>query len=106
MSMTPFSDEFLDAYVNNIYNGDPAQGFAGVFVNLTLQLEENNETLRPSVKSDLQKHLLGVINRRNNNIGKSALFVESSLGSISNLQGRQDKTKSKNLIMFTRFARS
>ena len=85
--MTPFSDEFLLAKVNNIYQGDPAQGLAGVFVNLTLMIEENMETLRPALKSDIQKHLLGVIHRRNNNIGNSALFVESPAGSISNLQG-------------------
>lgn len=87
MSMTPFSDEFLDARVNKIYNGDPSQGQAGVFVNITIQLEENMETLRSSVKSDIQKHLLGVIHRRNNNIGNSVLYVESPAGSISNLQG-------------------
>ena len=85
--MTPFSDEFLQAKVNNIFQGDPAQGLAGVFVNLTLMIEENMETLRPVLKSDIQKHLLGVIHRRNNNIGNSALFVESAAGSISNLQG-------------------
>lgn len=88
MSMTPFSDEFLDARVNKIYNGDASQGAAGVFVNLTIQLEENGETLRPNVKSEIQKHLLGVIHRRNNNIGNSVLYVESPAGSISNLQGR------------------
>lgn len=87
MSMTPFSDEFMEANVNKIYNGDAAQGAAGVFVNLTLQLEENGETLRPNVKSDIQKHLLGVIHRRNNNIGNSVLYVESPPGSVSNLQG-------------------
>lgn len=86
MSMTPFSDEFMEAKVNNIYQGDPAQGLAGVFVNLTLMIEENGETIRPAVKSDIQRHLLGVIHRRNNNIGNSALFVESPPGSVSNVQ--------------------
>lgn len=38
MSMTPFSDEFLEAKVNSIYNGDASQGAAGVFVNLTLKV--------------------------------------------------------------------
>lgn len=87
MSMTPFSDEFMVAKVNKIYNGDAAQGAAGVFVNLTLELEENGDTLRPNLKSDIQKHLLGVIHRRNNNIGNSVLYVESPPGSVSNLQG-------------------
>lgn len=87
MSMTPFSDEFLNANVNRIYNGNAAEGAAGVFVNLTIQLEENAETVRPNIKSDIQKHLLGVIHRRNNNIGNSVLYVDSPAGAISNLQG-------------------
>uniref|UniRef100_A0A336KMW4 CSON011234 protein n=1 Tax=Culicoides sonorensis TaxID=179676 RepID=A0A336KMW4_CULSO len=86
MSMTPFSDEFLEAKVNKIYDGDASKGTPGVFVNVTLRLEENNETLRPSLKNDIQRHLLGVIHRRNNNIGNSALFVESPPGSVTNLQ--------------------
>lgn len=88
MSMTPFSDVFMDARVNKIYNGNAAQGAAGVFVNLTLQLEENGDTLRSNVKQDIQKHLLGVIHRRNNNIGNSVLYVESPAGAVSNLQGK------------------
>lgn len=87
MSMTPFSDQFLDARVNKIYNGNASQGAAGVFVNMTLQLEENGDTLRTNVKQDIQKQLLGVLHRRNNNIGNSVLYVESAAGAISNLQG-------------------
>lgn len=86
MSMTPYSDEFMKAKVNKIYKGDASQGAGGVFVNLTLMLEENGETLRHTLKNDVQRHLLGVIHRRNNNIGNSALFVESPPGSVSNLQ--------------------
>lgn len=88
MSMTPFSDEFMEADVNRVYNGDASQGTPGVFVNITLRLEENSETLRPTLKNDIQRHLLGVIHRRNNNIGNSALFVESPPGSVTNLQGK------------------
>lgn len=87
MSMTPFSDEFLNAKVNSIYRGDRSAGQAGVFVNLTLQLEENSDTSRPSIRSDIQKHLLGVIQRRSNNVGNSALWVDSPPGSVSSLQG-------------------
>ncbi|XP_050296688.1 uncharacterized protein LOC126736402 [Anthonomus grandis grandis] len=86
MSMTPFSDEYLGSQVNNIYQGDRSQGQAGVFVNITLQLEENADTARPSVKGDIQKHLLGVIQRRSNNVGNSALWVDSPPGSVSSLQ--------------------
>ncbi|XP_055702107.1 uncharacterized protein LOC129801249 isoform X3 [Phlebotomus papatasi] len=86
MSMTPFSDEFMEAHVNGIYKGDPAKGSAGVFVNVTLQLEENGDTLRPALKGDIQRHLLGVIHRRNNNIGNSALFVDSPPGAVTSLQ--------------------
>lgn len=87
MSMTPFSDEFLAAKVNNIYKGDRTHGQAGVFVNLTLQLDENTDTARPTVRGDIQRHLLGVIQRRSNNIGESALWVDSPPGAVSNLQG-------------------
>lgn len=86
--MTPFSDEFLNAHVNNIYKGNASQGTAGVFVNMTIEMDENGETLRPNIKSDIQKHLLGVIHRRNNNIGNSVLYVDSPAGSISHLQGK------------------
>lgn len=88
MSMTPFSDEFMSAKVNSIYRGERSAGQAGVFVNLTLQLEENADTSRPTVRNDIQKHLLGVIQRRSNNVGNSALWVDSPPGSVSNLQGK------------------
>jgi hypothetical protein len=95
MSMTPFSDEFMEGKVNNIYQGDPAQGMAGVFVNLTLMIDENKETLNPSLKNDIQRHLLGVILRRNNNIGSSALYVDSPPGSISAVQDLDECTSAE-----------
>ncbi|GAB0089577.1 EGF-like calcium-binding, conserved site [Sergentomyia squamirostris] len=95
MSMTPFSDEFMDVRVNSIYNGDPSKGTAGVFVNVTLQLEENGDTLRPQLKGDIQRHLLGVIHRRNNNIGNSALYVESPPGSVTSLQDLDECTSAE-----------
>lgn len=88
MSMTPFSDEFLGVKINSIYKGERSIGQAGVFVNLTLQLEENADTSRPAVKADIQRHLLGVIQRRSNNVGNSALWVDSPPGSVSHLQGQ------------------
>jgi hypothetical protein len=36
MSMTPFSDEFMEAKVNKIYNGDDES--PGVYANLTLMV--------------------------------------------------------------------
>ncbi|XP_052566489.1 uncharacterized protein LOC120419770 isoform X3 [Culex pipiens pallens] len=87
MSMTPFSDEFMEARVNGIYTTNPAsQGLKGVFVNYTVSLDENAETLRPQLKGDIQRHLLGVIHRRNNNIGNSALYVDSPTGAVSSVQ--------------------
>lgn len=74
--------------MNSIYKGERSQGQAGVFVNITLQLEENGDTARPQVRADIQRHLLGVIQRRSNNVGNSALWVDSPPGSVSNLQGR------------------
>lgn len=38
MSMTPYSDEFMEAKVNNIYRGDPNLGGSGVYVNLTIKV--------------------------------------------------------------------
>ncbi|XP_045467312.1 uncharacterized protein LOC123675744 isoform X2 [Harmonia axyridis] len=86
MSMTPFSDEYLGAKVNSIYSGERSAGKPGVFVNLTIHLDENADTSRPTVKGDIQKHLLGVIQRRSNNVGKSALWVDSPVGSVLYLQ--------------------
>ncbi|XP_058798321.1 uncharacterized protein LOC131668284 isoform X2 [Phymastichus coffea] len=86
MSMTPFSDEYVGSSVNNIYQGDISQGQGGVFVNATLKLAYEPRTARQSLAGELQKQLLGVIQRRYNNIGNSALHVDSPAGSISNLQ--------------------
>ncbi|XP_054280542.1 uncharacterized protein LOC128998442 [Macrosteles quadrilineatus] len=87
MQMTPFSDEFLGCRVNDMYTLPSSSGnLSPVFVNLTLQLEESAETLRPAVKKDIQRHLLGVIHRRSNNIGSSSLWVDSPAGSVSQLQ--------------------
>uniref|UniRef100_A0AAG5DBD0 EGF-like domain-containing protein n=1 Tax=Anopheles atroparvus TaxID=41427 RepID=A0AAG5DBD0_ANOAO len=89
MSMTPFSDEFLEARINSIYTiASSGAGGAGgaVFVNYTVNLDENAETLRPALRSDIQRHLLGVIHRRNNNIGNSALYVEAPTGAVSSVQ--------------------
>lgn len=49
-------------------------------------MDENVETLRPNLRSDVQKHLLGVLHRRNNNIGNSILHVISPEGAISALR--------------------
>ncbi|KDR11404.1 Sushi, nidogen and EGF-like domain-containing protein 1, partial [Zootermopsis nevadensis] len=91
MQMTPFSDDFMGVRVNGLYTVPGGADIGGakrgaVFVNLTLQLEETVETLRPAVRHDIQRHLLGVIHRRNNNVGHSALWVDSPPGSISHLQ--------------------
>ncbi|XP_026666748.1 uncharacterized protein LOC108632999 isoform X3 [Ceratina calcarata] len=86
MSMTPFSDEYMGSFVNGVYQGDVSQGQGGVFVNATLKLTYEPRTVRPSLAGELQRHLLGVIHRRSNNIGNSALYVDSPAGSISNLQ--------------------
>ncbi|XP_050591420.1 uncharacterized protein LOC126922673 isoform X2 [Bombus affinis] len=86
MSMTPFSDEYMGSFINGVYQGDVSQGQGGVFVNATLKLTYEPRTIRPSLAGELQRHLLGVIHRRSNNIGNSALYVDSPPGSISNLQ--------------------
>lgn len=86
--MTPFSDEYMGSLINNVYQGDVSQGQGGIFMNATLKLTYESRTIRPSLAGELQRHLLGVIHRRNNNIGNSALYVDSPPGSISNLQGK------------------
>lgn len=85
--MTPFSDDFISARVHNIYAGEARQGSPGVYVNMTIQLDSNTESARSYVQSDLQKQLIAVIHRRNNNIGNSALYVDQPVGSISSLHG-------------------
>ncbi|XP_013175651.1 PREDICTED: uncharacterized protein C6orf132 homolog [Papilio xuthus] len=79
-SMTPFSDDFVSGSVNSIHQGDPLN--QGVFVNYTVLMQETAETLRSAVATDIQKHLLGVIRRRSNNVGASALWVDSPAGSV------------------------
>lgn len=86
--MTPFSDLFLGARVNNIYTSRNSNIASPVFVNMTIQLGESQETLRTGVKQDLQKHLMGVIQRRSNNIGASALWVDSPNGVVSQIHGK------------------
>ncbi|KAK6620219.1 hypothetical protein RUM44_006620 [Polyplax serrata] len=87
MSMTPFSDDFINSRINSIYvaknleNNEPA-----VYVNMTIQLEENFDTVKPAVKQDIQRHLLRVIQRRNNNVGNSAVWVDAPPGSVLALQ--------------------
>lgn len=58
-----------------------------VMVNATVQLTENAEHLRSSVKQDIQKQLTGALQRRNNNVGTSGLWVDSPAGAISQLHG-------------------
>ena len=67
MSMTPFSDEFMDAKVNNIYHGDPSQGAAGVFVNLTMKVNS-------------------IVFRDENNIIENASFIVGRKCSNSSIQ--------------------
>lgn len=93
MSMTPYSDEYVNSVINDIYEGDISKGQGGVFVNVTLKLSYEQRTARSSLASELQKHLLGVINRRNNNIGNSALHVDSPVGSVTNIQGTKNICK-------------
>ncbi|CAH1956225.1 unnamed protein product [Acanthoscelides obtectus] len=85
MSMTPFSDEFLAAKVTAIYRST-APLSSGVFVNATLELDETADTARPAVRTDIQRHLLGVIQRRGNNVGESAIWVDGPAGAVSSLQ--------------------
>ncbi|KAI5693233.1 hypothetical protein M8J75_011495 [Diaphorina citri] len=82
MSMTPFSDIFMAARIHNIY---PAKN-NGLTLNMTLQLAENADTLRPPITGELSKHVQGVIHRRQNNVGNSALWVDNSPGVVSLVQ--------------------
>jgi len=84
--MTPFSDTFVGAKINNVYMSKTTPG-TPVMVNATVQLTENAEHLRSSVKQDVQKQLTGALQRRNNNVGTSGLWVDSPAGAISQLHG-------------------
>ncbi|XP_060849142.1 protein piccolo [Rhopalosiphum padi] len=83
-SMTPFSDTFVGVKINNVYMSKTTPGMP-VMVNATVQLTENAEHLRSTVKQDVQKQLTGALQRRNNNVGTSGLWVDSPAGAISQL---------------------
>lgn len=78
----------MGARVNDIYTSRNGNSSPPVFVNMTVQLGESPETLRVPVKQDLQKHLMGVIHRRSNNIGSSPLWVDTPNGAISQIHGK------------------
>ncbi|CAG9573809.1 unnamed protein product [Danaus chrysippus] len=82
-SMTPFSDDFVSGSVNSIVKGDAQH--PGVYVNFTILLSETPETVRQSVAGDIQQHLVGVIRRRSNNVGASALWVTPE-GSVTHVK--------------------
>lgn len=84
--MTPFSDTFVGVKINDIYMSKITPGNP-VMVNATVQLTENAEHLRSTVKQDIQKQLTGALQRRNNNVGTSALWVDSPVSAISQLHG-------------------
>lgn len=50
-------------------------------------MQETPETLRSAIATDVQKHLLGVIRRRSNNVGASALWVDTPAGAVLPLNG-------------------
>ncbi|KAM3956220.1 LOW QUALITY PROTEIN: calcium-binding EGF-like domain-containing protein pawn, partial [Aphomia sociella] len=79
-SMTPFSDDFVSGAVNTVHRGDEHN--QGVFVNYTILMQETPETQRAAIATDIQKHILGVIRRRSNNVGASALWVDTPAGSV------------------------
>ncbi|XP_050440511.1 mucin-5AC [Adelges cooleyi] len=83
-SMTPFSDTFVGSKINNVYMSKTTPG-TPVMVNATVQLTENAEHLRSSVKQDVQKQLTGALQRRNNNVGTSNLWVDSPAGAVAQL---------------------
>lgn len=83
-SMTPFSDEFVGGSVNSIHRGDINN--QGVFVNYTILIQESPETLRSAIATEIQKHIVGVIRRRSNNVGASAVWVDTPAGSVLPLQ--------------------
>lgn len=98
--MTPFSDTFVGVKINNVYMSKTTPGMP-VMVNATVQLTENAEHLRSSVKQDVQKQLTGALQRRNNNVGTSGLWVDSPVGAISQLHGTYfELTSSLTLICY------
>ncbi|XP_050544267.1 uncharacterized protein LOC126907194 [Daktulosphaira vitifoliae] len=93
-SMTPFSDTFVGVKINNIYMSKTTPG-TPVMVNATVQLTENAEHLRSSVKQDVQKQLTGALQRRNNNVGTSGLWVDSPAGAIAQLHDLDECTSTE-----------
>ena len=97
MSMTPFSDEFVGVRVTRFY---PATSSV-VMGNFTIQIEAPNIinsanannlnalAARTTLAHDIQRHLTGVIHRRHNNVGDSAIWVDSPNGAVAPLEGKQ-----------------
>lgn len=96
MSMTPFSDEFVGVKAIRFY---PTTSSV-VMGNFTIQIEApniinsgnaNNMNVlaaRTTLAHDIQRHLTGVIHRRHNNVGDSAIWVDSPNGAVSPLEGK------------------
>ncbi|XP_073964700.1 calcium-binding EGF-like domain-containing protein pawn [Choristoneura fumiferana] len=82
-SMTPFSDDFVSGSVNSVHR---ELGNQGIYVNYTILMQETPETIRPAVAGDIQRHILGVLDRRSNNVGSSELWVDSPAGSVAPLK--------------------
>ncbi|KAI8441653.1 hypothetical protein MSG28_015207, partial [Choristoneura fumiferana] len=84
-SMTPFSDDFVSGSVNSVHR---ELGNQGIYVNYTILMQKPPEPTRPAVAGDIQRHILGVLDRRSNNVGSSELWVDSPAGSVAPLKER------------------
>ncbi|XP_071449255.1 uncharacterized protein [Hetaerina americana] len=80
MSMTPYSDDFLGSRINGFKKAHGNDGNNNVIINATLEIVEGGG---PLDSDRLHNHLMGVVRRRRNNIGDSALWVESPEGAFS-----------------------
>lgn len=81
-SMTPFSDEFVSGSINSVHR----ELGSGVYVNYTILMSESGEMLRPAVGAEMHKQVLGVLRRRSNNVGASALWVDHLAGAVAPLK--------------------
>ncbi|XP_046403761.1 uncharacterized protein LOC124169248 isoform X2 [Ischnura elegans] len=80
MSMTPYSDDFLGSRINGFKKASGNDGNSNVVINATLEIVDSGG---PLDSDRLHNHLMGVVRRRRNNIGDSALWVESPDGAFS-----------------------
>lgn len=82
MEMIPLTSHYVTSSVNKFY----AIGNK-VIVNASVFMDQSPETQSVTVRPTLTKQLLNLIGQRNNNLGISRLFVDTTANPITAILG-------------------